>query len=56
MRGDTLVTGDELAGVMAELLVSPGPAAGRRRLGDWLAAEGPALGRVFVSERDRNWS
>ena len=43
--GDTLVTGDELAGVMAELLVSRGPAAGRRRLGDWLAAEGPALGR-----------
>ena len=56
VRGDALVTGDELAGVMAELLVSADPPAGRRRLGEWLAAEGPALGRVFVSERDRNWS
>lgn len=56
VRGDALVTGDELAGVMAELLVSADPPAGRRRLGDWLAAEGPSLGRVFVSERQRNWS
>jgi uncharacterized protein YbjT (DUF2867 family) len=56
LRGDALVTADELAGVMAELLVSHDPPAGRRRLADWLAAEGPALGRAFVSERDRNWS
>jgi uncharacterized protein YbjT (DUF2867 family) len=55
LRGDALVTRDELAGVMAELLVSAGPPAGRRRLGEWLAAEGPALGRSFVSERERNW-
>jgi NADH dehydrogenase len=56
LRGDALVTADELAGVMAELLVSRDPPAGRRRLADWLAAEGHALGRAFASERDRNWS
>ena len=56
VRGDTLVTRDELAGAMAELLVSSQPPAGRRRIAHWLAADGPALGRAFVSERDRNWS
>jgi NAD(P)-dependent dehydrogenase (short-subunit alcohol dehydrogenase family) len=58
-RGDT--TWDDVlvntrARVMAELLVSSQPPAGRRRIADWLAADGPALGRAFVSERARNWS
>jgi NADH dehydrogenase len=53
--GDVLVTRDELAGVMAGLLVSREPPAGRRRLAGFLASEGEALGRAFVSERRRNW-
>jgi uncharacterized protein YbjT (DUF2867 family) len=56
LRGDALVTREELAGVMAELLVSEEAPTGRRRLADWLAAEGSALGRSFVSERERNWA
>jgi uncharacterized protein YbjT (DUF2867 family) len=55
VRRDVLLTREELAGLRASLLVSSEPPRGRRRLGDWLAAEGAGLGRRYVSELARNF-
>jgi uncharacterized protein YbjT (DUF2867 family) len=53
--GDVVVTREELAALMSDLLVSRGAPAGTTRFADWLAREGGGLGRAFVSERRRNW-
>lgn len=52
---DVLLTREELAGLRSGLLVSAEEPRGRRRLGDWLAAEAPRLGRRYVSELARNF-
>jgi uncharacterized protein YbjT (DUF2867 family) len=54
-RRDVVLTREELAGLRAGLLVSAEEPRGRRRLGDWLAGEGPRLGRRYVSELGRNF-
>jgi nucleoside-diphosphate-sugar epimerase len=54
-RRDTMLTADELTGLMAGLLASREPPRGRLRLQDWLEARGKTLGRRYVSERVRNW-
>jgi uncharacterized protein YbjT (DUF2867 family) len=54
-RRDTLLTREEVIGLMQGLLVSHDPPRGRARFDDWLAECGPALGRAYVSERQRNW-
>lgn len=54
-RRDTMLSGDELTGLMAGLLASREPPRGRLRLRDWLEARGGELGRRYVSERMRNW-
>ena len=54
-RRDTMLSADELTGLMAGLLTSREPPRGRLRLGDWLEARGGELGRRYVSERVRNW-
>jgi uncharacterized protein YbjT (DUF2867 family) len=54
-RRDTMLTADELTGLMAGLLTSREPPRGRLRLRDWLDARGNGLGRRYVSERARNW-
>jgi uncharacterized protein YbjT (DUF2867 family) len=54
--GDTLITRDELAGLMAGLLRSEEAPTGTRRLGDWLAAHADTVGRSYTSEVRRNWS
>jgi hypothetical protein len=53
---DTLITRDELAGLMAGLLRSKEPPTGTRRLGDWLSAHADTVGRRYTSEVRRNWS
>lgn len=56
LAGGTLLTRDELEGLMQSLLVSKEPPTGRRRLGDWLAASAPSLGARFASDLNRPWS
>jgi uncharacterized protein YbjT (DUF2867 family) len=53
---DTLVTREELDGLMEGLLTSRGPATGGRRFADWLRVAADSIGRRYVSETRRNWS
>ncbi|HEX9245273.1 MAG TPA: NAD(P)H-binding protein [bacterium] len=53
--GDVVLTRDEMAGLMAELLVSSGPPRGRTRFADWLDQSADALGRTYASELDRHF-
>jgi hypothetical protein len=52
---DVLVTGDELAGLMAELVVTDGPATGSVRLSEWLADHAGEVGREYASELARHY-
>jgi NADH dehydrogenase len=52
---DRIITRDELGGLMAELVVTDGPATGETRLTDWLARNGSTLGRRYASEILRHY-
>ena len=52
---DILLTRDELAGLMAGLLVSPAPPAGRTPLSRWLAENAATIGTVYASELARHY-
>jgi len=52
---DVLVTGDELAGLMAELVVTAGPATGAVRFSDWLVEHSDEVGREYASELLRHY-
>jgi hypothetical protein len=54
-RRDVLVTGDELAGLMAELVAPDGPATGKVRLSEWLADHAGDVGREYASELGRHY-
>jgi uncharacterized protein YbjT (DUF2867 family) len=53
--GDVVLTREEIAGLMANLLVSTSPPAGRSRLSDWLEENQDQLGRRYVSELERHY-
>jgi len=53
---DVLVTRDELEGLMADLVVTDGPATGHRRLSDWLAENAATVGRRYASEVSRHYA
>lgn len=55
VRRDVLLTAEELAGLQASLLVSDQPPLGRASFRSWVAANGEALGRGYVSELARNF-
>lgn len=55
VRRDVVLTAEELAGLRASLLVSDEPPLGRARFRSWVAANGEALGRGYVSELARNF-
>jgi NADH dehydrogenase len=55
VRRDVLLTAEELAGLRASLLVSDQPPLGRASFSSWVAANGEALGRGYVSELARNF-
>jgi len=55
MVGDVVLTRDEVAGLMANLLVSQGPPTGRTRLSDWLSQHADRLGREYASELARHY-
>ncbi len=52
---DVLVTGEELAGLMSEVLVSTSPPAGRRALSRWLAENAHTVGTAYQSELERHY-
>jgi len=52
---DVLVTGDELAGLVAELVATHGPATGTVRLSEWLADHAGDVGREYASELARHY-
>ena len=51
--GDTIVTRDEIEGIMAELLYVDAPPAGKTVLTEWAAAHADTLGRHYASELAR---
>ncbi|MBI2237804.1 MAG: NAD(P)H-binding protein [Actinobacteria bacterium] len=53
--GDVMLTRDELAGLMANLVVTDGPPTGHRRLSDWLSENSGAVGRTYASELARHY-
>ena len=52
---DRMLTGDEVRGLIAELLVSDEPPRGRETIGPWLEREGARLGRSYASEFARHF-
>jgi uncharacterized protein YbjT (DUF2867 family) len=53
--GDVILTREEIAGLMANLLVSKGPATGRARFSEWLAQNASILGTKYASELERHY-
>lgn len=52
---DIVLTGAEVRGLMAELLVSRQPSTCSTRLSDWVQQAGDTLGRRYASELDRHY-
>ena len=52
---DVILTSQELAGLMDELLVSKDPPRGRARIEDWLLRSSDSLGKTYASELDRHF-
>jgi NADH dehydrogenase len=52
---DVILTPEELAGLMEELLVSKELPRGRTRLDDWLLRSHDTLGQKYASELDRHF-
>jgi NADH dehydrogenase len=52
---DVVATKDELEGLMANLVVTDGPATGHRRLSDWLTENAAQVGATYHSEVSRHY-
>jgi uncharacterized protein YbjT (DUF2867 family) len=55
MVRDVVLTWEEYAGLMANLLAPKGPAAGQTRVSQWLAENGDRVGRQYASEVARHF-
>jgi len=53
---DVVLTSDEVAGLMGNLLISASPPTGSTRLSDWIAANAAALGARYASEVRRHYA
>jgi uncharacterized protein YbjT (DUF2867 family) len=53
--GDVVLTKQEIAGLMANLLVSNNPPTAQTRFSDWIASNGVALGTEYSSELARHF-
>ncbi len=53
--GDVVLTGDEIKGLMANLLVSHGPPTAPTRLSEWLEAHASEMGQTYFSELRRHY-
>jgi NADH dehydrogenase len=54
--GDVVLTGDEIKGLTAGLLVSHHPSLGRVRFSTWLAETHSSVGRSYANELDRHFA
>jgi NADH dehydrogenase len=52
---DVVLTGDEVRGLMENLLVSGEPPTGKRRLSDWLSENAHLVGKKYASELNRHY-
>lgn len=55
LLGDVLITRDEIAGLMADLLISPKPATGSTHLQTWLEQNAATIGKHYASELRRHY-
>ena len=55
LTGDMLLTRDELADLMQDILVSREPPRGTTRLTDWLSSSASTVGRTYASEMERHY-
>lgn len=55
LLGDVLITRDEIAGLMANLLISQQPPTGHTRLNTWLHEHINTIGKVYASEIGRHY-
>jgi len=53
---DVVLTWEECLGLMANLLVTNGPATGQTRLSEWLAQNRASIGRSYASEVARHFA
>ncbi len=53
--GDVILTPEEIAGLMANLLVTDSPATGPTRLSDWLSQHAGQVGARYASELQRHY-
>ncbi len=53
--GDVLITRDEIAGLMANLLISQKPPTGHTHLGNWLEENVNSVGKKYASELKRHY-
>jgi NADH dehydrogenase len=53
LTGDVVITRDEIAGLMADLLCVDAPPTGATRLTDWARDNAATLGRTYTSELSR---
>jgi hypothetical protein len=53
--GDVLITRDEIAGLMADLLISRQLPTGHTHLGDWLEENARRVGTKYASELQRHY-
>ena len=53
--GDVLITRDEIAGLMANLLISQKPPTGHTHLGNWLEQNVDSIGKKYASELNRHY-
>lgn len=56
MVGDVVLTDGEVAGLMANLLVSNDPPTGQTRFSDWLNEHHNSLGTAYASELERHFA
>ncbi|MFL5624154.1 MAG: SDR family oxidoreductase [Ktedonobacteraceae bacterium] len=53
--GDVLITGDEITGLMADLLISHNAPTGHTHLGNWLEENRTQVGKAYASELARHY-
>jgi nucleoside-diphosphate-sugar epimerase len=53
IKGDVMITKDEIKGLMEELLYTDSPPAGKTKLTDWIRENSSTLGKRYISEMDR---